>query len=44
MLVLGGDHVYKMDYAVMLEEHVARGAVLTVACIEVPLEDAPTWA
>jgi len=40
VLVLGGDHVYKMDYAVMLEEHVARGAVLTVACIEVPLEDA----
>jgi glucose-1-phosphate adenylyltransferase len=33
-------HVYKMDYAVMLDEHVARGAELTVACVEVPLEEA----
>jgi len=40
VLVLGGDHVYKMDYAVMLEEHVARGAALSVACVEVPREEA----
>jgi glucose-1-phosphate adenylyltransferase len=40
MLILGGDHVYKMDYAVMLEEHVARGSRLTVACVEVPREQA----
>ncbi len=40
VLVLAGDHVYKMDYGVMLAEHVARGAVLTVACVEVPLEAA----
>jgi glucose-1-phosphate adenylyltransferase len=40
LLILGGDHVYKMDYAVMLEEHVARRARLSVACIEVPLEQA----
>lgn len=40
VLVLGGDHVYKMNYAVLLAEHVARGADLSVACIEVPLEDA----
>jgi glucose-1-phosphate adenylyltransferase len=40
LLILGGDHVYKMDYGVMLEEHVARGARLSVACIEVPLEQA----
>jgi glucose-1-phosphate adenylyltransferase len=40
LLILGGDHVYKMDYAVMLEEHVARGARLSVACIEVPLAQA----
>jgi glucose-1-phosphate adenylyltransferase len=40
LLILGGDHVYKMDYAVMLEEHVARGAQLSVACIEVLLEQA----
>ncbi len=40
VLVLAGDHVYKMDYARMLAEHVARGADLTVACIEVPLREA----
>ena len=40
VLVLGGDHVYKMDYSVMLQEHVDRGAELTVACIEVPLAQA----
>jgi glucose-1-phosphate adenylyltransferase len=40
VLILGGDHVYKMDYAVMLDEHVSRRAALTVACIDVPLEDA----
>jgi len=40
LLILGGDHVYKMDYAVMLEEHVARRAKLSVACIEVPLAQA----
>jgi len=40
VLVLAGDHVYKMDYTRMLADHVASGAVMTVACIEVPLEDA----
>jgi len=40
VLVLGGDHVYKMDYGVMLKEHVASGVRLSVACIEVPLEQA----
>lgn len=40
VLVLGGDHVYKMDYSVMLAEHAARGAAVSVACIEVPLEEA----
>ena len=40
VLVLGGDHVYKMDYSVMVAEHVARGAELTVACLDVPIEDA----
>lgn len=40
VLVLGGDHVYKMDYSVMVEEHVARGADVTVACLDVPIEDA----
>jgi len=40
VLVLAGDHVYKMDYAKMLAQHVARGSRVTVACTEVPLADA----
>ncbi|MBK6387790.1 MAG: glucose-1-phosphate adenylyltransferase [Rhodoferax sp.] len=40
VLILAGDHVYKMDYAIMLAEHVANGADATVACIDVPLADA----
>ena len=41
ILVLAGDHVYKMDYSLMLADHVEKGAQCTVACIEVPLKDAP---
>ncbi len=37
-LILGGDHVYKMDYALMLAEHAASAADVTVACLPVPLE------
>lgn len=40
VLVLAGDHVYKMDYARLLEDHVAKGARLTIACVEVPLRQA----
>jgi glucose-1-phosphate adenylyltransferase len=40
VLILAGDHVYKMDYAVMLAEHVASGADVTLACIDVPLAEA----
>ena len=40
IVVLAGDHVYKMDYSAMLAEHVAKGAELSVACLEVPVEDA----
>ncbi len=40
VLVLSGDHVYKMDYARMLAEHVERQADLSVACIDVPLAEA----
>ncbi len=40
VLVLAGDHVYKMDYARMLADHVSSRAVMTIACIEVPLADA----
>jgi len=40
VLVLAADHVYKMDYAAMLAEHQHCGATLTVACMEVPLQEA----
>jgi glucose-1-phosphate adenylyltransferase len=40
VLILAGDHVYKMDYGPMLAAHVASGADITVGCIEVPLEQA----
>ncbi|MCX7156280.1 MAG: glucose-1-phosphate adenylyltransferase [Rhodocyclales bacterium] len=40
VLVLSGDHVYKMNYARMLSEHVERQADLSVACIDVPLAEA----
>ena len=43
VLVLAGDHVYKMDYAQMLAEHVAPGRRLTVACVEVPLDEASAF-
>lgn len=40
VLVLSGDHIYKMDYGRLLAGHVAKQADLTVACLEVPLEEA----
>jgi glucose-1-phosphate adenylyltransferase len=40
MVILAGDHVYKMDYAVMLHQHVERGADVTVGCLEVPRTEA----
>ena len=40
MLILAGDHVYKMDYGRMLAYHVSKCADVTVGCIEVPIEDA----
>jgi glucose-1-phosphate adenylyltransferase len=39
-IVLAGDHIYKMDYSNMLEGHADNGADCTVACVEVPLEEA----
>ena len=36
IVVLAGDHVYKMDYTVMLGDHIRNGADVTVACLEVP--------
>lgn len=40
VLVLSGDHIYKMDYEAMLEDHKANNASLTVAVIGVPIEEA----
>ena len=43
IVVLAGDHVYKMDYSVMLADHVERGLGCTVACIEVPRAEASAF-
>jgi glucose-1-phosphate adenylyltransferase len=43
ILVLAGDHVYKMDYAQMLADHVACGAPCTVGCVEVPVTEASSF-
>lgn len=37
VLILGGDHIYKMDYGALLATHVEHQADVTVACMEVPL-------
>lgn len=43
ILILAGDHVYKMDYGPMIAHHVAANADLTVGCIEVPLDLAKSF-
>lgn len=43
VLVLAGDHVYKMDYGLMLEAHAASGADVTVGCVAVPLRQASAF-
>ena len=43
VLILAGDHIYKMDYGTMLAQHVESGADVTVGCIEVPLEKASAF-
>jgi glucose-1-phosphate adenylyltransferase len=40
VLVLSGDHIYNMDYGTILVDHVAKGADMTVSCLEVPIEEA----
>ena len=40
VLILAGDHVYKMDYGEMLAFHAANSADMTVACLDVPIEEA----
>ena len=43
VLILAGDHIYKMDYGCVISEHLRRAADVTVACIEVPLEQASSF-
>lgn len=43
VLILGGDHVYKMDYSKLLADHVEKNADMTVACVEVPLAEASAF-
>ncbi|HEY8010075.1 MAG TPA: glucose-1-phosphate adenylyltransferase [Rudaea sp.] len=40
MVLLAGDHIYKMDYEQMLQQHVDQGADVTVGCLEVPRVEA----
>src|ERR1700683_3622549 len=40
IILLAGDHIYKMDYEKMLAQHVDSGADVTVACLEAPLKEA----
>ena len=40
VLILSGDHIYKMDYAAMIKAHKATGADCTIAAIEVPMSEA----
>ena len=43
VLILAGDHIYKMDYGTMLVAHVEANADVTVGCMEVPLEQAQAF-
>ncbi len=43
VVVLAGDHIYKMNYALMLADHVAKGRECTVGCIEVPRAEASAF-
>ena len=40
IIILAGDHVYRMDYEVMLQQHVNSGADVTIGCLEVPQAEA----
>jgi len=43
LLVLSGDHIYKMNYEDMLDFHKIKEAALTIAVLEVPWEEAQIW-
>lgn len=40
VLILSGDHIYKMDYSKMINQHIADGAACTIAVLEVSMEEA----
>ena len=43
VVILAGDHIYKMDYGQMLATHVKNNADMTIACLNVPLEEAKSF-
>ena len=43
VVVLAGDHIYKMDYSLMIKDHAEQGLGCTVGCIEVPREEASAF-
>jgi glucose-1-phosphate adenylyltransferase len=43
VLVLAGDHIYKMDYRTLIEDHLTSGASVTVACNPMPVEQASAF-
>lgn len=43
IVILAGDHIYKMDYELMLRQHVQSGADVTVGCLTVPREEASAF-
>lgn len=43
VLILSGDHIYKMDYAKMIQQHKDTGSDCTISVIEVPMEEAPRF-
>ena len=43
VMILSGDHIYRMDYAAMLQHHHDSGADVTVACLEVDLDSARSF-
>jgi glucose-1-phosphate adenylyltransferase len=43
IIILAGDHIYKMDYEIMLREHAESGADVTIGCLTVPREEATAF-
>lgn len=43
IIILAGDHIYKMDYEIMLREHVTQGADVTIGCLTVPRAEASAF-